>query len=307
MRRTIIFIILILLIPSSASAIKIAGTTDSANIELLNMTTYANNVFDEVIQIIPKEALVDAESITQIRFWCGYNNTNGLPNQNLVFRFFKYYGAGVFSPIDNSYILPSQCQDNYGYLITWNLYSEEIIDHNYDYAFGVYSNSVTESSWDLPVTTNITGIDPIRYNWLNTTTSAPIINESIVDLNGANYQYNSVDIRAVSLLNVYGNTISPTPTPEPTPTGTLPNPTPISTTDPSIWEGNNISYNGSANGTYSVIPNGTGFDQILTSDGLCTSGTCTTTDGIEWLTRHINDLFILTFGIVLFKAWSMKQ
>lgn len=309
MIKKILCILLILVVYTNPVFGEQVAKTSPQYDDYINMTDISNNVSAEIILIIPKEALNNTDSITSLQFLC-YQNFYNPPTRNLIFRFFKYYGAGVFSPIDNSFILPSQCIEPYGYQITWNLYSPEIVDHNYDYAFGMYSVELGTGSWEYRYLSDYADLsNPYSYSWVNVSTNAPIINVSILDIIGAEYTTNGSTLRNFPSFKVLGTAeITPTPTPTPGPTN-IPMPTSLPNTSGDMWYGNNTTYDpNQTNGTYSTVPNGTGFDTLLRDDGLCTTGsTCTGGDVIEYLTRHINDLFMITMLIVLYRLWSMRS
>jgi hypothetical protein len=220
MKKNIIIILLLLFINIlNVSAITVARTSNKYD-SYVNMTNNSNNILSEIIIIIPKEILSNVDTINALQFVCSKNSLNP-PNQNLVFRFFKYYGYGIFSPIDNSYILPSQCID-FSYQIKWNLYNIETVDHNYDYAFGMYSNSVDNGSWEYIYLSEYANLsNPYDYSWLNISNNNPLsYNVSIVDINGNNFYDNGSKLRNNPYFKVYGTLISETPTPTPTPTPT---------------------------------------------------------------------------------------
>jgi hypothetical protein len=98
-------------------------------------------------------------------------------------------------------------------------------------------------------------------------------------------------------------------TPEPTVITPQPTTTPIvNNTDmynntygtSSIYNPNNTE------GIYSKVPNGSILDSGLNASGVCTSGSCTAGDIIEYLNLYINIFFYLTFGLVIYRLWSMK-
>jgi len=223
MNKYIFLIIINILIIQSVHG-ELVASPSNQYVHSLNMTERANNIFDEIIIIVPKEALTNVHSINAIQFWCT-KTANDYPNQNFVIRFFKYYGLGVFEPIDNTYITPSQCFD-FAYSINWNLYNIEIIDHNYDYAIGMYSNSVTSGSWQQQFINssdiNTFNLSLYSHSWNNITTQTPIINVSIVDMNGLQYYYQGDDVIQIAGIKLYGTLESITP----------PTPTPIPTTAP---------------------------------------------------------------------------
>ncbi len=224
MKKILIFIGIFILINNVSASVLIAQTSSNNQSNIINITGYANNISSEFIEIIPKETLENASTISSIRFWCGYDFTSGLPNHNLEIRFFKYIGFGTYSPIDNTYLTPSQCQDSYAYNVNWILFNEETIDHNYDYAVGFYSNGVTVSGWEFPMIleSHISNYSDYNIAWVNVSDglfTTPIINESILDINGLDYSINGDNIRHVSTLQIYGSLTIP-PTPTPTPTGT---------------------------------------------------------------------------------------
>lgn len=66
------------------------------------------------------------------------------------------------------------------------------------------------------------------------------------------------------------------------------------------------TYDPNGTGIYSNVPNGSILDGLLKDDGLCISGACTASDIVEWTDRHILDLWLLTFMIVLYRLWSLK-
>jgi len=224
MIKKFLLLLLILNIYTIPVSSELVAKTSEQNNDYINMTINSNNILTEIILIIPKESLNNVHSINALQFPCSKNFYNQ-PDNNLIIRFFKYYGFGVFSPLDNSYITPSQCQD-YLYQITWNLFLVEEVDHNYDYAFGMYSNNVINGSWEYPYLSEYGNLTNNQsYSWLNISNNNAIINVSIVDMNGLSYTNNSSSLKNYPSFKVLGTLeipSTPTPTPYPTNTPSLP-------------------------------------------------------------------------------------
>jgi hypothetical protein len=233
MRKILIFIFLLLVVLSPALG-SIVAITGNGGMTPLNLTENSNSIAQQFITIIPKEALINTGSITGIRFYCTKGAT--YPNQNLIIRVYKSYGLGVFELLDNTYITPSQCED-FMYPITWTLFDVIPVDHSYDYALGMYSNSVTVGGWTQGYINNTNIIDnnltAYSYAWRNVTTVLPIINVSVLNVIGTGFipvpYYD--EIRNIDGLTIYGIfELPPTPTPTatPLPTSTIaPDTTPL--------------------------------------------------------------------------------
>jgi hypothetical protein len=272
----------------------VAKTSNQYN-DYYNMNPVMNNILSESILIIPKDVLNNVSSIDSITFTCSKNTTNP-PTNNLIIRLFKYYGFGVFSQLDNTYITPSQCID-FAYQIHWNLFYAQTIDHNYDYGLGFYSTESGNGSWEyIYLNDNFTnGYNGTAYSWLNVSTNTPIINVSVVDISGYNYIINGSSIRNVPFINIYGIREIPTPTPTPTPIET-----PIITNN-SLGIPLNNSTN--SNDLYNISNNPNGLNEISIGNG--------TGETVGSITDKINasSLGYTVFGFIIFiiRFFNIKE
>jgi hypothetical protein len=282
MKLKLFFVCVCLLVISSNVDASVIAITGNGGMTTLNMTMNSNNITHQFITIIPKEALTNANTITGIKFYCSKAVIE--PNQNMIIRLYKYYGAGIFELLDNTYITPSQCEDVM-YPITWSLFDVVSVEHSYDYAIGMYSNTVTSGAWiqGYTNTTNIiaNNLTSYSYAWRNITTAAPIINVSVINVVGTGFipvpYYD--DIRNIDGLTVYGTfEPSPTPTPAPTPTFTIaPDTTPLTDgTNPGNLSDPNatrpVSYkpgdnkginNNTVNGSFGDFATGMGYERNI--------------------------------------------
>lgn len=272
--KIFILILLILISIQNVSAISLQARTNENALTTFNFTQQSNDQYSQIIETIPKEALVNVSTIYSIKFWCGYNY-DAPPTSNLAFKFYKIIPPGIFYTIDNNYITPSQCQDSFGYTITWN-FADVSIEPGYDYAFGLYSNNNPDTGgWEAGIISerNITQGETYTnasYSWVDIndgTYMTAIKNESIVNVvnTAFYYQGNSSDpVRHIATTRLYGIGVTPTPTPTATETAIpgvqIGNDT--NSTIPSLFIENDFSYVNK-----SLPLNSTGFSSLLTSNG----------------------------------------
>lgn len=259
----------------------------------INLSAFYN-IFNQVVINIPYQAFNGVSYVDGLTFVCGKStNTTG----GWAFRIYSFDSIGTYYLEDAYTIDQSACLD-WGYPLYGTFTGPiDVSDYyviNRSIAIGIYSTATAGNLYIFG--SNLS---------LNYSTPSISQNNNISGINGNEIFFpDGVSIGEPiqsSYHKLYGGFALPTPTP--TPTSTYSPPANSSGINES-YTGHNTEYNSSANTTYSTIPNDTGFDGLLKDEGLCTSGTCHTNDMTEWLQRHINDFWLLTLGLVIWRFWS---